>query len=50
MEIRSKAVILGHGAHRPFLCPVRPPPEVPSSRYDYDSLLARHATVWTMSQ
>ena len=50
MEIRSKAVILWHGAHRPFLCPVRPPPEAPSSRYDYDSLLARHATVWTMSQ
>ena len=50
MEIRSKAVILGHGAHRPFLCPVRPPPEAPPSRYDYDSLLARYGTVWTMSR
>ena len=51
MEIRSKTVILGYGAERPHLSPVRPPPKSPASRYEeYDSLLARHATVWTMSR
>ena len=51
MEIRSETISLGHGAERLFPSPVRPPPEAPASRYgQYDSLLARHATVWTMSR
>ena len=51
MEIHSGTIVLGHGAGRPFLCPVRPPPEAPASRHgECDSLLARYGTVWTMSR
>ena len=51
MEIRSKSVVLEGSDCRPFRSPVRPPPEPPANRYEeYDSLLARYGTVWTMSR
>ena len=51
MEIRSKSVVLEGGDGRPFRSPVSPPPEPPANRYEeYDSLLARYGTVWTMSR